>query len=380
MNPDRARQLFESGGILLILDAPKEMEFGIDMYSWQIGPQFRGIKMIPPGIHLCYYQERDRVTNEFCHRQSFFIEIHSANMMFIVMRWSKQMNFFEREQLTGEQYEIRRNQRYELDQYLGQYPLDTYRKWLSLSNHLQMKFIERLMPPSGHICSSNVYLVNDVKNYHGQFSVPNTLKEAESRLPQLTADTEYALRFTMIEKNQNSHSTGSVLTASKLDRTVELETIIAERFDSNVDGVLCELQFSFLVFLIGHVYDGFEHWKRFLDLICSCQKSFERCPKVYVDFLQAIFFELKQFSGESSMAADHLFADIDQKENCIHKSLENLFANIAASNDQQQMEGDDREKLIDRCQKMKEFLNQTYQWTFDDEPEDEKPIVVELDL
>jgi hypothetical protein len=28
---------------------------------------------------------------------------------------------------------------------------------------------------------------------------------------------------------------------------------------------------------------------------------------------------------------------------------------------------------------MKLFLNQTYKWTFDDEPEDEKPIVVELE-
>jgi hypothetical protein len=28
---------------------------------------------------------------------------------------------------------------------------------------------------------------------------------------------------------------------------------------------------------------------------------------------------------------------------------------------------------------MKQFLNETYQWNFDDEPDDEKPVIVELD-
>jgi hypothetical protein len=42
------------------------------------------------------------------------------------------------------------------------------------------------------------------------------------------------------------------------------------------------------------------------------------------------------------------------------------------------MEGNDSDKLIERCQKMKQFLTETYQWNFDDEPDDEKPIIVEL--
>ena len=132
MNSDTARQLFESGGILLVLDAPKEMEFGIDMYSWQIGPQFQGIKMIPPGIHFCYYSERDLLTKELANRQGFFMEIKQPNEMLIVIRWSTAENLFQRQFLTSDEYEIRRNQRYELDRLLGQYPLDTYRQWLAL--------------------------------------------------------------------------------------------------------------------------------------------------------------------------------------------------------------------------------------------------------
>ncbi|CAF1019353.1 unnamed protein product [Rotaria sordida] len=361
MNPDTARQLFESGGILLVLDAPKDMEFGIDMYSWQIGPNFHGIKMIPPGIHHCYYSERDLLTKELSNRQSFFIEIKQPNQMLILIRWSSTENLFQRQQLTSEEYEIRRNQRYEFDHLLGQYPLDTYRQWLSLSNHLRYDFIEKILP----------------LNVNEEYSIPKNLSEAESRLPQMTLNPQFALRFTIIEKKTNLYS-GSDLTQSKLDRTNELEKIFNDRFDSNIYGILCELQLSFIIFFLGHLYDGFEQWKCLFQLICSCQKAFCRWPMFYIDFLQMIYFQLKYFSNDS-ISGEHLFVNIDQQENSIYKSLENLFANISAFNDNQQMEGNDFEKLIERCEKMKQFLNETYKWTFDDEPEDEKPIIVELD-
>jgi len=184
---------------------------------------------------------------------------------------------------------------------------------------------------------------------------------------------QYAVRFTIIENKKNLYS-GSDLTQSKLDRTDELEKIISERFDSNIYGILCELQLSFLIFFLGQLYDGFEQWKCLFNLICSCQKAFCRWPIFYIDFLQMIYFQLKYFSID-----EHLFVNIDQQDNYIYKSLENLFANISAFNDNQQMEGNDSEKLIERCQKMKQFLNEKYKWTFDDEPDDEKPIIVELD-
>ena len=377
MNSDTARQLFESGGILHVLDAPKEMEFGIDMYSWQIGPQFQGIKMIPPGIHFCYYSERDTLTKQIANRQGFFIEIRQPNEMFIVIRWSPTENLFQRQSLTTDEHESRRNQRYELDRLLGQYPLETYRQWLALSNHLRSDFLDKLLPLNGQICSAEVFNANQHEKHRPEFNVPKNLTEAESRLPKMTPNPQFALRLTKIDPKYNSSSSASDLTQSKLDRTNELEQIVLERYDSNISGLLNECQFSFIIFFLGQVYEGFEQWKRLFHLFCSCQKAFSRWPKIYTDFLQMIYFQLKHFDKDSSLT-EHLFVDIDQQENCIYKSLENLFANVFASSDQEQMEGNDWEKFLERCQKMKDFLKETYQWTFDDEPEDEKPIIVEL--
>ena len=56
IDPDTARRLFEVGANLFLLDVPINTEIGVDMNSWHTGPNFKGIKMIPPGIHFIYWR------------------------------------------------------------------------------------------------------------------------------------------------------------------------------------------------------------------------------------------------------------------------------------------------------------------------------------
>ena len=56
MDQDTAQVLFKEGAIFVFLDVPVGTEFGIDYNSWNVGPQFRGVKMIPPGVHFVYYR------------------------------------------------------------------------------------------------------------------------------------------------------------------------------------------------------------------------------------------------------------------------------------------------------------------------------------
>jgi len=55
MDQELAKRLFEEGAVLVLLDVPERTEFGIDYNCWSVGPRFKGIKMIPPGLHLVYY-------------------------------------------------------------------------------------------------------------------------------------------------------------------------------------------------------------------------------------------------------------------------------------------------------------------------------------
>jgi A1 cistron-splicing factor AAR2 len=56
MNNETAKVLFREGATFVLLDMPEGSEFGIDYNSWTTGPKFKGVKMIPPGIHFVYYR------------------------------------------------------------------------------------------------------------------------------------------------------------------------------------------------------------------------------------------------------------------------------------------------------------------------------------
>jgi A1 cistron-splicing factor AAR2 len=56
MTQDTAKWLFDEGAMFVFLDVPAGTEFGIDCNSWQVGPKFKGVKMIPPGVHFIYYR------------------------------------------------------------------------------------------------------------------------------------------------------------------------------------------------------------------------------------------------------------------------------------------------------------------------------------
>ena len=55
MDQETAKTLFENGAFLILLNVPAGTEIGIDLHSWRTGTEFRGIKMIPSGIHFVYW-------------------------------------------------------------------------------------------------------------------------------------------------------------------------------------------------------------------------------------------------------------------------------------------------------------------------------------
>lgn len=56
MDPETAKVLFEQGAMVVMIGFPEGAEFGIDYNSWIVGPNFKGVKMIPAGIHFISYR------------------------------------------------------------------------------------------------------------------------------------------------------------------------------------------------------------------------------------------------------------------------------------------------------------------------------------
>ena len=70
------------GAVLYICDAPPNLDFGIDCMNYETGPNFRGLSMIPPGLHFVYF------STGLGSRQGFSIQCEEND--FIVRSWDTQ--------------------------------------------------------------------------------------------------------------------------------------------------------------------------------------------------------------------------------------------------------------------------------------------------
>ena len=84
MDPEVAKRLHNEGATLIVSDVPEGTEFGIDYFSFNIGPRFKGIKMIPPGLHFIYYSAANR-GGQNAPRTGLFL--FSRRHDVLVMRW-----------------------------------------------------------------------------------------------------------------------------------------------------------------------------------------------------------------------------------------------------------------------------------------------------
>lgn len=63
MDSEDALKLVKQGASLLLLGVPPSTSFGIDQQMFVVGPNFKGVKMMPPGPHFIYYSAASRCVN-----------------------------------------------------------------------------------------------------------------------------------------------------------------------------------------------------------------------------------------------------------------------------------------------------------------------------
>jgi len=119
------------------------------------------------------------------------------------------------------------------------------------------------------------------------------------------------------------------LKTAGVDNTDRLCTLLSQLGESIGEAVgdyeckelLAEFQYAFVTFLMGHVYEGFEQWKRLNHLLCSCQQALTTYQQLYNDLLMALHFQLKECGVD-------FFEDALANDNFLITTLALLFANI----------------------------------------------------
>lgn len=121
------------------------------------------------------------------------------------------------------------------------------------------------------------------------------------------------------------------------------------------------MQFAFVCFLIGQLYEAFEQWKQLVHLLSACNKAIAKYPELFQQFIMAMFYELKQ-------CPEDFFVDIVAKSNFLTTTLSHFFF-VVAENQEASKE------LKEKAAKFKAHLTKRFKWDFNLEPEEYRPTI-----
>lgn len=394
MDQETLKKLLVEGGTFVFLGVPQETQFGIDMQCWNTDEDFRGIKMIPPGLHYIHYSALSKCTGDVALRSGFMHYFHKKE--FLVKMWDKNTEDISKDEISEESIQRLKDNLYNLDRHLGPYPYEIWQKWKLLSSQITAELAAKLSPESGIIRASVELLsmTNEErpKGFKTEVSMDNTdgsskegvqenipgqsdakrpkrvtrEEKEDSMLPDLKPAPGMSMRFTEIPRDKfPPGSTPEEITRHYLDQSYSLELMIAQHNEPL--HIIGELQFAYLCFLIGHSLEAFEHWKNLVILMCSCDDAIHKYRSVFFHFIRTIEVQIEE------MPEDFL-ADIVMNKNLVYKKLREFFRTAYVS----KVDG----RLLTMIERFKENLTDKLQWDFtglDTDDEDERPVIVRLD-
>jgi len=406
MDQIKAQKLFDYGATLIFIDVPEGTEFGIDSNAWSVGPKFKGVKMIPPGVHFIYFSPVSRVCadngcGDIGHRSGFFYDFQPKEV--VVRLWNRETETMSDAMVCEDDRKRIEGNKKEFDQFLAPYPYENHRKWISLSNHVSGRIVQQVSPDCGIISSFSEVVAEDQfkqKNVHrknkmgmeeevitsqeqmmdesqqdidsknvssntGSVDEPTSSYVAECQLPKMKQLEKGRMRFHTIPRHAFPFGASpSDVTRMSIDKTTLLEDVLRKEFQSSNKDLLAELQISFVTFIYGRLFEGFEQWKHLVGLICSSSQSATNHIQLYNDFITVIYFQVQEIPSD-------FFVDIVTCNNFLTSTLCSLFIHLR----QAEVEG----YLKSKAQKFQQYLTKRFKWNFEeDDLDDEKPVIVEL--
>ena len=370
MDPNVAKNLVKEGATFVLLDVPPGTEIGVDMKSWNVGEKFLGIKMIPPGVHYVYYSSVNLAQKTVAPRTGFF-HIFSRGEI-LIRRWRRDHEEVV-DSVSKEDKERIKADMKNLDRGLGVYPYQTWRKWISLSDHITEATLTRLEPVNKNICSvSDLVPVGAEENQQEEDE-----SSSEPCLPKMMNRPGTNIRYTDVSTRKYPEgSSPAEITRHSMDGSFQLseflttlqrmygDAVSSSMSDQNtINEVLAEIQFAFLCFLVGMNHDSFEQWKRLVNMICMCDAKMVEQPDMFSKFLNVLYFQMQHVPTD-------FFVDIVSSNNFLCGSLNTLFTNGRNNSDVSQ-------QLKLKLARFESNVTKRFGWDFSQDLEDDAPVVVE---
>lgn len=308
-------------GVFVVVDIPNgvSIEFGIDSMTYETGAKFKGVGMIPAGLHLIYY------STGMGSRQGFFVELNKGS--FEVRSWDRSDEQIlpicslsdESKQSLHESVN-----RGELNENIGSYPFSQYQIWLNLTSYINRRVLNR--------CDADINTLlfpgdsQDIEELNRKLAKENISHTLTPYFPGNVRVARYCdikryevkLRDHITSKgrrDQRSH----LLTRMYMDKTDLLELIIEKYYSGVSEDLLGELQLSFILFICLYSHPSLEQWKALIQLICTSERYLKQNPVFTNGFIRVLYEQL-------NFAPTDFFEDELSKDNFLRPCLSDLFS------------------------------------------------------
>jgi hypothetical protein len=250
---EEALERWGSSAFIVCLDVPEGTLFGLDYVVFDVGKEFKGIKLVPTGVHFIYTASRNAKYGEESLRTGYFLELREPHS-FWIRRWNKQSEMLESITQEKELESIKKNvQNMSWDRFLGPYPKDSHGTWCALSSFIRM---------------------------------PQLRIEIPDRVVGVT---------------------GAQTTRKNFDKSEILEEWIDHHWSGDWFRVLGEWQTAFVEFGLVYSADAFEYWKKLLCHFCQADSLRHDRPRVFYHFLETLEAQLRLAPSDMIEVTDDSF-------------------------------------------------------------------------
>eukprot|EP00795_Rhopilema_esculentum_P003096 gene3096-1386_t len=341
---------------IIIPNVPQGTELGIDYNPWYVGPNFRGVKDIPSGLHFIFTSMVDQQERHAPRNGQFLYFPDDPRTKGVVLRskWDEQ-----NEELYSPFTECKIEDIDNEAALLAPYPDNkVLRTWQNLTCYIKGDTVSRLSPLCGRLSVSTQVDCTEMleKRERQKLGIPDKEDEHFQNVK---------IRFTVIpEKKFPDGASPSDITKYSMDNSFVLESLLSSLSCSNAeDEILGEIQFAFVCFMIGQVFDAFEHWKAMMQLICKCDESLSTRPMFFVKFFDVIMLQIKEIPED-------FFVDIVAERNFLVQTLKIMFGTIKDSTNLNR-------RLLEKAEMLKDLLIKTFDWNLELEDDEDMPVIVD---
>lgn len=332
--------------------------------TFDVGPKFRGIGMIPKGLHFVYYSCGMGL------RQGCFIDLNTHEI--IVRSWNPKSESISAANVLSESSTdefMKSLYRGELNEFIGAYNADNHHTWQNLSKFITCDVLNKCKCASfggsgssgggtADFTSVTLYPGEDedietellkvmsrpqnpkVLSEHVKFKDKYVSSDAEP--PQVPVYIDLPVlekQYCVSAVSAVSATDPSRVSSFHLDKSSFLEYLLKREYSGSWGRLLGELQLSFILFLNLYSAPSLKHWQRIISLICQCEEFLHDNSEFTACFIRLLFHQL-------NFAPYDFFLEEISKNNFLRSSLSNLMRSLQVKDgaEADMSEGEDGEE------------------------------------